>query len=234
MTKKNINIDIGIDINNSRYSVTENIYYILKNNIINWNLKPGQRISEKEMSDILNVSRTPVRESFITLSKEGLLEILPQRGTFISRVDLGEVEEGMFIRKNLEIPVIQQAIHEFPKKYINTLEDLLDKQAESISEDNCKEFIKYDEKFHRIIFKGCNKEKTWEVIQAANTQYNRVRMLTLIDINKSEILVQEHKDILSAIKNKDMLLGEKMIKEHLEKLYVEKKILKSKYPEYFL
>ncbi len=87
-------------------SVGEYVYNTIKKNIINLNIKPGDRISEKEIADMLNLSRTPVREAFIKLSKEGVVNVLPQRGTYISRIDLKQVEEARFIRASLEKAVM--------------------------------------------------------------------------------------------------------------------------------
>ena len=83
-------------------SVGEYVYAEIRRQIINWKLKPGQRISEAEMSKILEVSRTPVREGFIRLKNEGLVKILSQRGTIISKIDLKKVTEGIFIRTCLK------------------------------------------------------------------------------------------------------------------------------------
>lgn len=66
-------------------TVREYAYRVLYQNIMTLKLPPGTAMSEQELSGVLNVSRTPVREAFIRLAEKGLLEVLPQRGTFVSK-----------------------------------------------------------------------------------------------------------------------------------------------------
>src|SRR5690606_9977779 len=106
------------------------VYEIIKKNIINLNMPPGTRVSEKEISDLLNVSRTPVREAFIKLSKEGLIYVVPQKGSYISHIDLDAVEDARFIRECLEKAVMEIATENFPIKLIKELERNIDIQRQ--------------------------------------------------------------------------------------------------------
>ena len=83
-------------------SARDQVYYWLKEDIMKFRLIPGTHISEKEISGKYEVSRTPVREAFLQLAKEGLLEIYPQKGTRVSLIDLDLVEEARFMRENLD------------------------------------------------------------------------------------------------------------------------------------
>ncbi|MGL6114390.1 MAG: GntR family transcriptional regulator, partial [Cetobacterium sp.] len=74
-------------------------YRVLKENIMNLNLEPGEAIGEIDLSRELNVSRTPLREAIVQLIEEKLLEVFPQKGTFISKIDLTLVEEAIFLRE---------------------------------------------------------------------------------------------------------------------------------------
>ncbi|MCJ7688520.1 MAG: GntR family transcriptional regulator [Clostridiaceae bacterium] len=129
---------MNLEIDDPKYGVHlgEYVYQTIKENIVNLNIKPGNRISEKEISNLLNVSRTPVREAFIKLSKEGLLYVLPQRGTYISCIDLEKAEETRFIRESLERSVIKLAAENFPSELMTKLEENLKKQKEYIKEKN--------------------------------------------------------------------------------------------------
>lgn len=218
---------------NSRLTVVDSVYDLIKKNILNWNLKPGQRISEKDVSEHLKVSKTPVRESFIRLGKEKMIDILPQRGSFVSKIDMKDVEEGLFIRRSLELAVLELAISNISHESLTKMKGLLELQKKSITDKNYEDFLGYDLRFHKEIFYGSHKERTWKVMSDANTQYRRVRMLTLIDINKYELLVSEHYELLSALEAKDLLEAKRVMEDHLGKLYFEEKILKSKYPDYF-
>ena len=99
-------------------NVSETVYNILRRNIINLNLVPGSQISEKEISEKMNVSRTPVREAFIKLSKEALVSILPQKGTFVSKIDLSRVQEERFLRETIEFSVMENFINTYTEEEI--------------------------------------------------------------------------------------------------------------------
>ncbi|MBS3995083.1 MAG: GntR family transcriptional regulator [Alkaliphilus sp.] len=222
-----------IDQPSNGTSVSDYVYEVLKKNIVGFNVKPGDRISENEISELLQVSRTPVREAFIKLSKEDLLYILPQRGTYISYIDLDEVEEARFIRESLEKAVIELATKEFSEDALFMLEQNITAQKNKIEKKAYSEFLELDEEFHKTIFQECNKGKTWSIIQQVNSQYKRIRILSFIaNINWLQTIAQ-HQAIIEAIRNKDTEKGLKTIGEHLKKLNIEKMELKNKYPEYF-
>ncbi|MEW9124254.1 MAG: GntR family transcriptional regulator [Thermotaleaceae bacterium] len=214
-------------------SVGEYVYDIIKKNIIHMGIHPGHRISENEISELLKVSRTPVREAFIKLSKEGLLYVLPQRGTYVSYIDLDEVEETRFIRESLEKSVINIATKDFSLDLIISLEESLEKQKQCVAEKEYAKFLELDERFHQTIFAGCNKSRTWTIMEQINNQYKRVRLLSfMIDVSWTRVL-EQHQQIIDAIREKNEKKGEKTIHEHLNKLIVELVEIKALFPQYF-
>lgn len=96
-------------------TVREYAYRVLYENIMSLKLPPGTAMSEQELSGILNVSRTPVREAFIRLSQKGLLEILPQRGTFVSKIHTEQLAEFRFFRVTLERAIVELACQDFSR-----------------------------------------------------------------------------------------------------------------------
>jgi len=76
----------------------------LRRGIISLELAPGSPVSENELAARLGVSRTPVRESLILLQEDGLVQVFPQLGTFVSRVDAGKVAQAQFIKRPLSVP----------------------------------------------------------------------------------------------------------------------------------
>ncbi|MEN1761808.1 GntR family transcriptional regulator [Anoxynatronum sibiricum] len=214
-------------------SVSDHVYEVLKKNIVALNVKPGERISENEISELLQVSRTPVREAFIKLSKEDLVHILPQRGTYISYIDLNEVEEARFIRESLEKSVIELATNEFSEDALFLLEQNVASQKNKIEKKAYAEFLEVDEAFHKTIFQECNKMRTWSVIDQVNSQYKRIRVLSFIANINWEQTIEQHQGIIEAIRTKDTQMALEIMSRHLKKLNIEKMELKRKYPEYF-
>lgn len=224
---------INMNLKNQSISTREQVYHMLKDQILSLKLAPGTNISEKEISEQFQVSRTPVRESFLKLSQEGLLDIYPQRGTFVSLIDLDLVEEARFMREQLEKAVIKLACKYLSKDTMIALEMNLNMQRICIKEKDYKKMFELDEEFHRTIFAGCNKEKTWLIIQQMNVHFNRSRMLRLVtDYNWDGILLQ-HESIFIALQNKDAQEAEQLMEEHLKLVIIDRELLKKEHPNYF-
>lgn len=214
-------------------SVGDYVYEVLKKNIINLTMSPGKQISEKEISDLLEVSRTPAREAFIKLAREGLLYVLPQRGTYISYIDLDIVEDARFIRESLEKSVLKIATEDFPDELLDVLQDNINQQKRLIDQRLFSEFLELDEEFHKTIFVGCNKRRTWSFIEQINSEYKRVRILAFIaDVSWNDV-IKQHEQILESIRNHDEQMAQDVISTHVQKLIFEQIELKQKYPHYF-
>ena len=220
---------------NPQESIREYVYRFLKLNIINLELPPGQNISEQEVASQLKVSRTPVREAFIKLAQENLLDIIPQKGTYVSLIDTDQVEESTFARQTLEHEVIQQACTSFPAEELFQLQSCLALQKLCISEKNYYRFFELDETLHAIIFRGCKKGRTWEMLQLMNAHYNRVRILSLKTKEfQWDQLLEHHQTLIRAIQEQNVKLGIKTIDLHLNKVLIDLEDLRKAHGDYFL
>lgn len=218
---------------NSYETIKNYTYRVLRGNIIDLNLKPGESISENEIANNLNVSRTPVREAFSLLVSEQLLEIYPQKGTQVSYIDLKRVEDARFMRLKLEQAVIELACEDFPENYLFDLESNINQQQFCILKKNYTAAFNLDNSFHELIFKGCKKERIFNAIHFMNGDFDRIRALNLISSMNMDVVVSQHKEIIDSIKTKDSELGIKIVGEHLSKVNDDKMILLREYPKYF-
>jgi len=223
----------GEDIN-AYASVGDYVYAEIKRQIINWQLKPGQRISEAEMSKVLEVSRTPVREGFIRLKNEGLVEILSQRGTIISKIDLKKVREGVFVRNCLEREVIREISGKLDKDSIAKCEKFLKKQEEALVDGDYVDFHKYDVAFHKVFFEAADRLNTWQFIQYTNSQYERVRMLTLLDFDKFKHLLDVHHALFNAIISDDFDAASTITESHINTIFDEITVLRKEHEAFFI
>jgi len=214
-------------------TVGDYVYELIKRNIVRLKLEPGKRISENEISELLGVSRTPVREAFIKLSREDLLYVLPQRGTYVSQIDMTQVEEARFIREVLESAVLKLVTQGIDVTFIKLLEQNLEAQRRWTDADGFTTYMELDEKFHEIIFESVHKQRTWEVIEQVNTQYRRVRILSYSFNNMISSLIDQHAALLEAIRNRDEARGQEIISMHTRKLLHEQSELMERYPGYF-
>lgn len=209
------------------------VYAELKRQIVSLELPPGTVLSEKEMSLSFQVSRTPVRESFVRLAQEELVVVLPQRGTRVSLIDPALVEEARFVREQLERAIVRLACEHFPADSLNRLEQNMEQQRQCLQDENDKRMMELDEDFHRLLFEGCSKLGAWAVIQQMNAHLNRSRMLWLTADPHWESLYEQHLSILQSIRNKDAGQGDRIMTEHLRLIISNLDVLRAKYPDYF-
>lgn len=215
-------------------SIREYALRILNKNLLNMNLVPGMALSEQEIANELQMSRTPVREAFIRLAHENLLEIIPQKGTYVAKIDLEQVEECIFLRRTVEHAVMQLACQSFQEENRQKLQACIDLQEKCVQKDDFSYFFELDEIFHGIIYKGCGKGRIWQMIEQMGLNYKRVRMLNLLNgYYEMPKLFHQHEQIYAAIVNSSEKEGERIITEHIGKALKDIEELKEKYPLYF-
>ncbi|MBB6635999.1 GntR family transcriptional regulator [Cohnella thailandensis] len=214
-------------------SARDFVYTKLKSQILSLELPPGTALSEKESSLAFSVSRTPVRESFLRLAQEGLVQVLPQRGTFVSLIDPELVEEARFMREQLEKAVIRLACESFPSDKLEELRGNLKEQQESMARKDDLRLFELDEIYHRTLFEGCGKLNTWAVIQQMNVHLNRTRLLRLVSDHQWNHLYEQHETMVQAIEAHDAGLAESTMQEHLLLSVKDQVVLREKFPHYF-
>ena len=224
-----INSKKNIDETNPQFA-----YRVLKENILSLVLRPGEAISETEMSKILEISRTPIREALVHLKNEALIDVYPQKGTFVSLLDFTLIEEAEFMRTVLEQEVIKLATLSFPEDSLVALEKNLNSQRR-IAEfsPSAFEFFNLDNNFHEIIFKGCNKSNVWEQIKIISSHLNRIRLLDAVERESLKLTLLQHEEIFNLIKNKDVTNVDKVIKNHVSSFHAQLEKLYKKYPKFF-
>jgi DNA-binding GntR family transcriptional regulator len=214
-------------------NVQDSVYTSLRKSIINLNLVPGTVISEKEVSLKYEVSRTPVREAFIHLSKEGLVKVIPQRETMVSRIDLNRVKQELFLRESLEMAVLKPFIRRCQPDHITKLEEIVETQTAAFDRNEYINFMNFDDQYHQVFFEVAGHKLGWEVLESMCGHYHRVRLLTVWLIGIAQNIVSQHVELLSAIKKKDLRESRLNLSRHLNKLHTEEKLLREKFPDYF-
>ena len=214
-------------------NISETVYAILHKNIVNLTLVPGTMISEKDIAERLQVSRTPVREAFIKLSHEALVNIFPQKGTFVSKIDLSRVQEERFLRESLESAVLDRFVTSHTEESIDRLRMNLKKQRGAVDQNDLSKFIDYDDQFHAIMFDETRKNLCYTVLQSFSSHYRRIRYLSIFFSNISSQNIEQHQELLEAIERQDSAEASAVLKRHIRKLIIEKDDICEKYPDYF-
>lgn len=204
---------------------------MLKKNIINLELKPGSMVSEKDLAQEMGLSRTPVREALMDLAKVSMVEILPQRGSRISLIDYNMVEDTQFTRNILEGAIVQLACQRATEKDLNILWENV--RLQEFYKDNSVKMLELDNSFHRELFRIAEKMHTYYMLETFSVHFDRVRQMSLHTV-KDHKIIEDHKNIYLAVKDRDMERVKEKMEEHLSRYKVDEKEIRQNYPaEYF-
>ncbi|PKH20131.1 GntR family transcriptional regulator [Enterobacterales bacterium CwR94] len=204
-------------MNNSE-PVNQQIYRLLRQDIVTCAIPPGSLLSEKEISTRFNVSRQPVREAFIKLAEAGLVQVLPQRGTFVRKISAQRVADGRFIREAVEVAVIRRAALEASDNALLQLSHNLELQRLAAQRNDAQGFLLLDDEFHRLIAQSIQCELAWETVENIKATMDRVRFLTLSKVSPPWSLIEQHQHIFEALKARDAEAAEQALRRHLQEM----------------
>jgi DNA-binding GntR family transcriptional regulator len=214
-------------------SVRAQVYALAQEEIVALEFKPGQPLSEKELSLRYGVSRTPVREALLQLSDESLVEIYPQAGTFVSRISVHGVTEAQFIREALECAALRRAVGRLSAADIQRLEKNLERQQDAHAAHDVDTFYALDEAFHQSLVEHSGFPGVWPWAQRAKVHLNRARRLSLPEISTVGELIDQHTAILAGVAANDAEAAEAALTAHLRMVLADLPALQREYPDYF-
>ncbi|MGL4904717.1 MAG: GntR family transcriptional regulator [Cetobacterium sp.] len=209
-------------------------YKILKRNIFELNLKPGSELSEKVIGEKLGMSRTPIREALILLKHDQLIESIPQKGTFVTKISAQKVLEAKVLRVALETAAFERVIEKLDEGFIEDLKTSIKIQRIYCEGNrNYLEFHKMDNDFHKMIFEKAEIPGLWELALDGTGHYQRVRVLNAKNKTSDISVVEEHEEILEALEKKDIEKLRGMLDHHLGRTLLKLQKLEAENPEYF-
>ena len=215
-------------------SIGAQLHRVLRTAIIECELLPGQAISEIEMSKKFSISRQPVREAFIKLAEERLVEVRPQRGTFVRKISLKEVLDARHLREIIEVSIIREVAEQNDPALITRLRKLISEQEATPAKD-AHAFFELDEEMHKTLAQHAGREYAWRVSESIKSQLNRLRFLNLsydFQIAKAE-LIRDHIAILDAIEAGNADLAARRMETHLRSILKAIPLIVKQHPDYF-
>lgn len=207
------------------------VYQVLHDQIVQGTVAPGTRFSEAEISREFNTSRQPVREAFIKLRNEGLVEVRPQRGTFVTKIWIDAVRDARFIREAIEADIVKLLARDGSPQLVEVLREQIEQQR-NIASSETGRFIELDEQFHHTLAKCAGKAIAWKVIASMKAHLDRVRHLSSIQ-KPLTTLIDQHEEIVDAIEGKDTVKAEKAIRYHMQEVLRDLPEIVAKHPELF-
>ncbi len=190
---------------------------MVKDQIINEELAPGERLLDDKLASSFGVSRTPVREALTMLTSEGLVEITPRSGMYVKRLNKKDVEEIYEIRELLEGLAAREATPIIDDKKLEELNLLLKKAKRSLNSNDCQPHIDFDVALHSSVLKNCQNSRLCSIITNLNTLIHVFRVRVARNKETAKQALNEHETILNAIKARDPEKAEKAMMEHIEK-----------------
>lgn len=198
-------------------SISLRVYDAVRNAIVQLQLLPGHLLSEAELARQMGVSRQPVREAFIKLAENGLVEVRPQRGTFVKLISIREVQNSRFIRESIELAVVRKAAAEIDAAGVADLRELLAAQQVALS-GRLGDFMRLDDDFHCAIAAHAGVEHAWRHIVSLKAQLDRVRYLGFPAATPRPQVVAQHTLIVDALERNDAEGAVAMMHRHLNEL----------------
>ncbi len=210
------------------------IYLKLKKDIISLKLEPGAQLSIKELIATLGVSRSPIRDAFLKLSNERLVDIIPQSGCRVSTIDIDMAEQERLIRKSVELEMIRRKTLIVDKEFLVKQQSNLMFQKIAIDDNDLSKFFKLDEEFHRRLFESSGLLYTWKIIENNTcSSYQRVRVLSMRVSGVATNILEQHVRMREACENNNFEELFEIDKVHLSKIDEELPYLVEKFPTYF-
>lgn len=205
---------------------------VIKDNIIHLNLEPGSQISENELSTELGLSRTPVREALIELSKVKIIDIQPQKRSVVRLIDYDMVEESRFMRNVLECAVVELVCGMIQPEDVERLRENVRLQNFYLDNFNPDKLWSLDDDFHQILFEVARKPQVFSLMQNISIHFDRVRNMSLFSVKDLKI-VQDHEDICEAVTQGDVPKARALMEVHLSRYKIDAKAIRETYPQYF-
>lgn len=217
-----------------RASTRTHVYNVIRRAIVSLELAPGEALSEVGLATRYAVSRTPVREALIRLADEGLIEVVPQLGTFVSRISVRDVMEVQFIRETLERASLAHTIARIGRGDGRRLHRILEEQEDAEHAGDLARWFATDEELHRALIEIGGHPKVWPVVASTKAHLDRVRMLILPDPDRLRMLHAHHHAIVEHVINKRESQADRLLRDHLHLVVDMLDDFHREHPDYFV
>lgn len=195
-------------------------------------LAPGLQLSESVLTAQFSVSRTPVREALTRLAEAGLVNVVPQVGTQVSRIRASDILEAQFVREHLECGAFETACR-IDDLDVEQLRELIEEQKAAYHAEDEELFFAADEALHQRIFRLAGYPGVWDVVEGTKLHMDRLRRLTLPEHHTIEELIDEHTRIVDALEARDVDGGRQVIQDHSRRALTHLPRLRGEHPHFF-
>lgn len=214
-------------------SLAQKTYRSLREAIIGLAYRPGEALRKPEICERLGVSRSPVSEAIARLAGEGLVDVVPQAGTFVARFSMEEIREGAFLREAIELAAVEDLAPRITEEQLVQLRRNLRVQEVLVQDGDFAGFYKMDGEMHGLILSFTGHRKLGQVADTAWLHVNRARQLILPMPGRVAETLAEHRAVVEALEARDAGAARLAMRRHLRQLLAHLEPLERERPELF-
>jgi len=203
-----------------RGGTVQRVQDVIRDAIVRLELPPGTAIDKVALCARLGVSRFPVSEALGRLAAEGLVEVMPQRGTRVARIDLADCRQAMFIRRALEIETVRAVTPRADAGLLAALDRNLREQDGALGSDYSSRFHALDLEMHELLLGFLGYERVKHTVEAARANLDRARLFMCTPARQASTS-GEHKAIVAALKKRDPDAAAAAMEHHLDAVMAE-------------
>lgn len=196
------------------YRLPQRAYHTVRLAIRNLVLPPGQAILEREISEALEMSRTPVREALVRLETEGMLTLVPRRGFIVAPIEAEDLREIYAIIGTLDGLAIELAAERAEEDLLGRLDRIIDSQEEALRSSDLKKWSSLDDEFHDRIVRCAGNQRLTGIIDSYADQSYRARLYTIAERPVPKRSIIEHRAIVAAMRAKDGKAARMLMESH--------------------
>ncbi len=212
------NYDLKNEVND-KYSLRGRVFQKLREDILSGRYREHEELKEVAIGEELGVSRTPVREAFRQLELEGLIQIVPNRGAYVTGITAKDVKDIYMIRSLLEGLCARLATEKITKEQLEEMEENIYLADFHASKGHMDQMAELDNRFHDILYEACDSKMLEHTLRDYHQYVLRVRQKTLSTNTRGRASNDEHRQIMEAIKEKDADRAEQLANRHILNAY---------------
>jgi DNA-binding GntR family transcriptional regulator len=187
----------------------------LRDRILRADLPPGAPLSDLEVAAELGISRTPVREAILRLQLEGLLDVVPQVGTFVARLDRQAIDDALFAREQIECGALATVVAPLEPSALARLRSCLGEHRAAIDAGDHEATMAADDRFHWLLLCVAGRPGVWPIVRDVRDQLRRVRALALPRLRSGSDALAQHRRVVDALARGDVAGAVDLLRDHM-------------------
>ncbi|MFM1651683.1 GntR family transcriptional regulator [Brevibacillus sp. B_LB10_24] len=197
-------------------NLTDRVYLLIRDKILNKELKPGERINYDLLCEELGISKTPLRDAINRLQQDGLIEVKPRSGTFVYQPHAKNITDIYDVRKALECLSLSLGLERIPEEIVSQLLEDANQATLYLQQNNYKGYFSIDRNIHSTIIRYSNNDYVIKIMESLEYQLQWFSVLTTKNFDRPYHSNEQHKEILKAIQRKDREKAIDLLAAHIE------------------